>query len=226
MLPETKSAITMHLDDSIAAIPAVATETAMRALREAAAQTLEASLGKLDALLAGLAPVHPEVVRHDRKLQEIRQEMREIHAFVAEIRTDSPESAARYGALLHASDHIERLNRLIAERLGEVKLPDAAERLRAAVLRLSELIRASVAALREGRTASVIPELADFSRQLAEFRKKERAGAFEGTVRGEMQAGDAFQYVRLILLVDGVSYHLWRMMRHLDPSLSAEAPHS
>lgn len=224
MLPEKKSAITMHLDSSVISLPAVATETAMRALKEAAIQTLTATHEKFGALLSGLPANHPEVARFDRKLQAVKQEMGEIHSFVAAIRADSAESAARYGALLHASDHIGRLNRLVTNNLGEVKLTDPSNQIYGVVSQLAELIRTSIEALREGHIASVVPQLTEFSRELAEFRKKERAGIFEETARGELHAAEALQYVRLILFVDGVSYHLWRMMHHLDPTPQTDEP--
>ena len=216
LLPEKKSAITKHLDASIIPLPAVATETAMRALKEAAIQTLTATGGKFESLASGLPPTHPDIAMFDRKLETIQQETEEIKDFVVAIRTDSPASTARYTSLLHALDHIQRMNRLVIHNLNEVKLTNPLERVDPIVFQLEELIVESIEALQQDDAASIVPKLSGFSQRLAEFRKKERAGIFEVTAKGEVHIGEAFQYVKLILFVDGISYHLWRMMYHLS----------
>lgn len=216
LLPEKKSAITMHLDSSIISIPAIATETAMRALKEAGIQTLAATGGKIKSLSSGLASTHGDVVGFDEKLQEIKEEMEEIKNFVVAIRTDSPASTARYTSLLHAIDHMQRMNRLVVNNLSEVKLSNPLERIYPLVFRMEELIMESIEALKKDNISSLVSKLSLFSKDLAEFRRKERMGIFEVTAKGEVDINEAFQYVRLVLLVDGITHHLWRMMHHMS----------
>lgn len=216
LLPEKKSDITKHLDASIISIPAVATETAMRALKEATIQTLEATSGKFESLSSGLTSTHPDIIGFNGKLEVIQQEMEEIKKFVVAIRTDSPASTERYTSLLHAIDHIQRMNRLVVHNLREVKISNALERIYPVVFQMEELIRESIEALKQDNIASVVEKLSSFSQELAEFRKKERLGIFEVTAKGEVHVTEAFQYVKLILLVDGISYHLWRIMNHMS----------
>lgn len=216
LLPEKKSAITQHLDASIIPLPAVATETAMRALKEAVTQTLEATAGKFESLSTGLPLTHGDVVMFDQKLRRIQQETEEIQNFVVAIRTDSPASTARYTSILHALDHLQRMNRLALENLNDVKLTNPSERIYPIVFQLEELIMEAIEALQTNDVAAIVPKLATFSQELAQFRKKERAGTFEVTAKGEVDVQEAFQYVSLILLVDSISYHLWRIMHHLS----------
>lgn len=216
LLPEKKSAITQHLDSTITSIPAVATETAMRALKEAAKQTLTATGGKFESLSSGLPLTHADVLMFDEKLKMIQQETEEIQKFVVQIRTDSPASATRYTSILHALDHMRRMNRLVLHNLNEVKLTNPSERIYPIVFRMEELIVESIEKIEKDDFTTIIPKLASFSSELAQFRKKERAGVFEGTAKGDVHLDEAFQYVKLILFMDGLSYHLWRMMHHLS----------
>lgn len=216
LLPEKKSDITKHLDSSIISIPAVATETAMRALKAAAIQTLEATSRKAEFLSSGLPPAHPDIAKLDRNLECIQLEIEEIKNFVVAIHTDSPASTARYTSLLHAIDHLQRMNRLAVHSLNEVKLSNPLERIYPVVFQMEELIMESIEGLQKDNVASVVSKLSSFSQELAEFRRKERAGIFEVTAKGEVHITEAFQYVKLILLVDGISHHLWRMMHHLS----------
>lgn len=85
LLPEKKSAITMHLDSSIISIPAVATETALRALKEAATQTLITTSRKIKSLSSGRTLTHTDITAFDQRLQTIQQETEEIKNFVVAI---------------------------------------------------------------------------------------------------------------------------------------------
>jgi phosphate:Na+ symporter len=216
LLPEKKSDITKHLDSSIISIPAVATETAMRALKEAAIQTLETTSLKAESLSSGLPSSHPEITRYNEDLKKIQLEIEEIKDFVMAIRTDTQETTARYTSLLHAIDHLERMSRLTIHNLSEVKLTNPLERIYPVVFQMEELILESIEGLQNDSIESVVPKLSTFSQELAEFRKKERAGIFEVTAKGDVQINEAFQYVKLILLVDGITHHLWRIMHHIS----------
>ena len=214
LLPEKKSTITMHLDSSVITIPAIATETAMRALKEAAIRTLTATSGKIESLSPNSSKI--DVTVFDERLKAIQLETEEIKKFVITIRTDSPQSTARYNSLLHSLDHLERMSRLVLYEMSDVKFTNHLERIYPIVLQLEDLIIESVEALDKDMIASVVPRLAIFAQGLAEFRKKERAETFESTAKGEAHISDTFEYVRLILFTDGLTYHLWRLMYHLS----------
>lgn len=223
LLPEKKSDITRHLDSSVVSIPAVATETAMRALKEAAIQTLKTTSEKAECLSSGTSPNHPEIIKLNGKLEGVLKEIEEIQNFVVAIRTDSPASTARYTSLLHAIDHLQRMNRLAIHSLNEVQLSNPLERIHPVVFQMEELIGESIEGLQKDDIGPIASKLSSFSQELAEFRRKERAGIFEVTAKGDVHIAEAFQYVKVVLLVDGISHHLWRMMHHL--SEEAVSPH-
>ncbi|NLY71871.1 MAG: Na/Pi symporter, partial [Clostridiales bacterium] len=214
--PEKKSDITKHLDSSIIPIPAVATETAMRALKEAAIQILEETSLKAQALSYSLPSSHPDMAKFNKNLEKVQLEIDEIKEFVMAIRADSQETTARYTSLLHAIDHLQRMARLAIYNLSEVELLNPMERVYPVVFQMEELILESIEALEKDDFSSVVSKLSSFSQELAEFRKKERAEIFEVTAKGEVNINDAFKYVKLILLVDGITHHLWRMMYHIS----------
>lgn len=216
LLPEKKSAITQHLDRRIIPIPSVATETAIRALKEAGRQTLKATLGKFKCLSAGFPLTHQEVIGYDQKLTKIKKEMKEIQNFAGAIRPDSQETTARYTSLLHALDHLQRLNQLVRQNLNAVKLASSSKRIYPVVYQLEELMMDAIVALNKGNIEPFVPKIAAFSQEIAEFRRRERAELFKGSAKGEVDPNEAFQYVKLILFLDGLSYHLWRMMHHMS----------
>lgn len=142
--------------------------------------------------------------------------MKEIQKFAVSIQTDSAASTARYTSLLHALDYTRRMLRLVLYNLNDVKLTNPSERIYPIVFQLEEMIVESMEALEKDQIEFILPKLADFSQQLAKFRRKERAGIFKYTARGEVHINEAFDYVKLVLLVDGIAYHLWRMMHDLS----------
>lgn len=215
MLPEKKSRITQHLDDSIIPIPAVAVETAMRALKEATELTLTETAGKFEAIVLG-GSSKSTVESHDEKLLMIHNELDEIRQFVTAIQADSSESRRGYISLLHILDHIDRMNRLVRLEMNNLQLTNSADKLHPIVTRLQDNLKLSIEAIQQTSIPKVLPSVSAFSQELAAFRRQERATTFDVTAKGEVPAAEAHQYVQLILVVDTLAYHLWRAMYHLS----------
>lgn len=111
ILPEKKSSVTQYLDDSIIEIPSIAIETATRALKEATKLTLETMKEKLN-ILTQQNSNRFSLDLIDQKLKDIELEVKEIRNFVEEIEETSQKTRTQYISLLHALDHIDRMNRL------------------------------------------------------------------------------------------------------------------
>ena len=214
LLPEKKSPITQHLDERIVAIPAVATETAMRALKEAAKQMLTTTIEKFECILSDSSKGNVDVEKYDELLKTIREEMREVQNFVVAIQADSPASKDRYTSLLHALDHMRRLNKLVVRNLNDVKLTNPTERIYPVVVQLEEIILECIEALEENNLDPVVPKVGILPRDCSIFGKRKERESLKDSKR-EVHVNEAFEYVKLILLVDGILFHLWRMMHHL-----------
>ncbi len=220
MLPEKKSRITQHLDSRIIMIPAVAIETAQRALKEASELTVSATLGKIASMTPG-ALGHRSTASYDEELLTIHQEIDEIRTFITKIQADSTQTTSSYIAILHALDHVTRLNRLVRTGFDGIHIVNDTKETYTVVTQLQVQLVNYVTALQESNLPALVPDLAAYSQELANFRKQERANTFNVTASGEVQITDAFHYVQLILLVDGLAYHLWRLTFHLSNGESA-----
>src|SRR5690606_29190488 len=121
--------------------------------------------------------------------------------------TDSPETAAGYVSILHALDHLTRMNQLVRTNMKEIEFTRSGGKAHEVVDELRQALTAAIEALSRSEPQSVVEELGAFSQQLAAFRKQERANTFDVTANGEVSLRDAFNYVRLVLLIDSIAYH-------------------
>jgi len=215
MLPEKKSAITKHLDMSIALIPAVAIETAARSLSEASRQSLIAAGNKIASFIPG-SETYGKRDECDRDLLRLQGEIEEVRNFISQIRPDSPDTAADYNRLLHALDHLERLNRMARRDMDDIAFLSGAGTVHEVVSALRRAIADTAAALERNDLPPVVEELSAFAQQIAHFRKQERANVFDVTAAGSVPLDEAFKYVQLVLLIDGITYHIWRLAHHLS----------
>lgn len=219
MLPDKKSRITKHLDKNILPIPEVAVEAASQSLKEAARLTLTATLGKFDSYIHR-GRNSSQVEKYNEELSVIHHELEELRGFFAAIRLDSTKETSRYLGLLHALDHIQRLNRMVRVSMEELPYIDSERQPHAVIRQLQKHIDTTVMALRYGEPEQVIPQLSGFSQELAQYRRKQREEVFDVTAQGGVSVNEAFEYVQIILFVDGLAYHLWRMLHHLSsPSI-------
>lgn len=224
LLPEKQSTITQHLDQQLIALPAFAIETAHRALKEAASLTLEATMGKFTAL-AENGSAKGKAEAYDEQLLEIHQEMTKVRTFISHIRTDSAQTSAGYIANLHALDHLTRLNKLVRTGMNDLRMRDSAKKLYPAFSQLQAHLAACRTALQaedEDGLAAIAELAAGYSRDLANFRKQERANAFHEIAADELQIDEAMRDVQLMLFIDGVAYHQWRLLFHLSGQSAEE----
>lgn len=215
LLPEKQSSITQHLDQQVIALPAVAIETAHRAVKEAAVLTLDATIGKFAVLAAGDRSGSKTAIL-DEELLRIYEEVGKIRSFISQIHTDSAESSAGFIAILHAHDHLTRMNKLVRTAMEDLRMADGPRRLYPAVTRLQEHLALCRKALRSpDNLQGMVEAAAEYSRELATFRKQERASAFNEIASDELPIDEAMRDVKLMLFIDGVAYHLWRLLFHL-----------
>lgn len=217
ILPEKKSSVTQYLDDSIIEIPSIAIETATRALKEATKLTLETMKEKLN-ILTQQNSNRFSLDLIDQKLKDIELEVKEIRNFVEEIKETSQKTRTQYISLLHALDHIDRMNRLTVSAAIDRPLMNRDNEVYPVIEQLFENIEHCLFALEEDKIGDILDNLSAFAQELSVFRKQERANIFHVTAKGEIAVSDAFHYVQLILFVDDLAYHIWRTFHHLHIS--------
>ncbi|TVP47315.1 MAG: Na/Pi cotransporter family protein [Gemmatimonadales bacterium] len=204
VVPETRPSLTRNLDPAVAQVPEVAVEAASRSAL-AAARLLSSELARLLRSAVGI-PVPKS--RRVAGVEEVPQALVEVRGFLARVRAhpEGGDGLARHLSLLHAVDHLDRLDDLRRDfgELGDVppELHDIAGR---------------VAGMLEGwiETGDV-EAVAEFSRALAGERRARRAR----TLQDEAVGGTSAESARLAILhvkrMDRIVYHGWRAAFHLE----------
>lgn len=214
LIPDSGPAFTRHLDRSLLLSPSVAVEASARALGEAAAAVLEEAITLLD---------HASLGRQGReRLWAAQSAIREVRAFLAQVRLEGHQDG-EYGrrlALLHASDHLERLAEACLERDSPLRGAEVI----AAGSRLAAEVAEAVTWLRRGRSAgeavgeageALVRHLAETSVRQAEERRRHRAWLLAETAAGAVLPDETQARLEDMRWVDRVGYHTWRALHHL-----------
>jgi phosphate:Na+ symporter len=208
LVPDRGPILTRHLDQSVLGIPAVAVEAAGRALREIAAVTL--------AETAALLQQAPLEQYGQERLLAARQAIAETRAFLGQIASASGLSHDVYTrrlALLHAGDHIDRLQEAcleIGSNLRGAEARDAADSLRPELERVIAWLRQPGA-----ERGKIVKPLKTVSKRQAKMRRKHREWLLEETAAGRTNPNEAHQQLESVRWVDRVAYHTWRALHHL-----------
>lgn len=216
LLPEKKSPITQYLDHNVVKIPSIAIETSMRSIKKATKLSLIEIIGKLTVFTQPDFSAQ-KIERYDEALREIQEELESIHEFVENIQENTPETSSQYIAVLHALDHLERMNHLALQASTRIdgSLQNHSKKAYPIILELMEQMQQCIDAIDESNLKDYLPAIEQFSQELAAFRKQQRANVFDVTAKGEIPVPHAFHYVQMILFVDGLAYHIWRLVHHL-----------
>lgn len=228
LLPEKTPRPTRFLGPAVAEVGPVALEAARRSLALVLAETAETTKGVL---------TQGELTRKQRaSLGEARAAIDEARRFVhrlarAELHASETD---RQAALMHATDHLDRLHELLLDppltRAGEPALMDDALRhpigeVCSTLGPLAERARASADEGREGCAFTEQVEAIEVrSKALAQLRKSERAATLVQAAQGKLDPVEAVGRVDAVVWLDSVIYHTWRSAHYLDEKLTGERP--
>jgi len=180
----------------------------------------------------GLRPgVAPTSAAAAKKLADATAAVGKILAFIARIgrQTQSPAELLRQQGIVHAADHVDRV--IDAMRASPVPI---------SVLVTDGVLSGAAGLL--GRTLDVIPlpavspavgqDIAEtpdaaslrtmvgtamsVSTELAELRKNARLDTIGQTASGVIEPEAAMVRIDTLLWLDGLAYHLWRALHHLQ----------
>jgi len=204
LVPESRPSLTRNLDPAVAQVPEVAVEAASRSAL-AAARLLASELARL---LRGAAGIPVPRLRGGRDVEEVPQALVEIRGFLARTHAhpEGGNALERHLSLLHALDHLDRLDDLRRDfqELGELprELFKVADR---------------VAGMLEGWTETGdVEAVAAFSRALAEERRVRRARALVEEAVGDTSVEAARLAILHVKRMDRIVYHGWRAAFHLE----------
>jgi phosphate:Na+ symporter len=206
-IPDRGPVFTRHLDASVASVPGVAPEAARRAV-----------LAVVDALLGLLAdalqrpPGKADALTLDRADDALAETRRFIDSASM---SDGGSDAARYVAVLHAVDHLDRL----VERLREPPPDSAADTdyQEAAALGAAEIGRARMwLAGTDGAEPAEAWRL--LATGTADRRRKQRHETLAAAAAGRLSADTALTRLEAMRWLDSSVYHVWRAVHHLETS--------
>lgn len=207
MVPDQGSSLTRNLDPSVAHIPAVGVEVARRAVLGIAAEEMRIAVAVLRRAEGG--PTPPSLDPVTRGLEETR-------TFLRGVRTSSDVAGEhhRHLAVLHALDHLDRLDEALREPPRRGMLSGELE---APLLRSMEETLADVRwwLLEDG--PAPLERVAVLSAEMAEYRRARRVTTLELAASGGMEPDQALERLDALRWVDRVLYHVWRSVHHLEP---------
>lgn len=223
LTPDRSPTFTRHLDRSLLLTPSVAVTATARALGEVTVAVLEEAVRLLD---------NAELSRPGReRLWAAQAAIREARAFLARVRLEQhhTDEYNRRLALLHVSDHLDRLVEACLEREGPLR---GAEVILAGS-RLAAALAEAVAWLCQGRSAreavgeageALVRHLAEASARQAEERRLHRAWLLAETAAGRVVPDETQARLEDMRWVDRVGYHTWRALHHLvGPGSAAQS---
>lgn len=240
LIPERSGAGLDYLDRSVAGVPAVALAAAHRGV----AEVMDGAFRDLFRLLRPPAEAPRSRTRMARKRADrdplSQQEdpslrgveaLDQIRAFLAHVQTsqDFPEEYRKHIHLLHAMDHLQRLEegleegKALLEERGEVPTA-ASEPLARAILRLLPLPRLpqEEGGMPELPGEAAVPDLETVSSSMAQLRQERRVGILSDTARGRITPEEARREIEALLWLDRVAYHAWRGYHHLKAPMGGD----
>jgi phosphate:Na+ symporter len=207
MVPDHGSALTRHLDPSVASLPAVALEVARRTVMAVAAAAF------VQAHTIVTAPVRPGAVA--RHAYTHRAALAETRRFLARVRTspDVADEHRRHVNLLHALDHLQRLEDALDEPHHAAVVRGAGAPPQAAH-RLAEALMVAARWCEDEQAPSPVEELASVSADLAERRRAHRRRLLADAAT-RVDPDEAMRSVDAMMWLDRIGYHAWRSVAHL-----------
>lgn len=222
LVPEAVPSLTRHLDRSVAEIPEVAVAAAHQALEGTAAVLFRELSDEVRPPGAprGPAPIRGEPPRKSRlaPLDETREALADVRRFLGSVRSShtSEEDFQRHLSLLHALDHLDRIQQALDTAVGDAP-PWAEGPFRDAASALEH-------ALLGGGGSPRVDSLRALSTGIAELRRRRRAEVLELTATGEVTPDGARNEIEWAKRLDRLAYHAWRAADHLLRAGSGELP--
>jgi phosphate:Na+ symporter len=212
-IPERHPSLTRRLDASVAELPDVAIEAVRRTLED----VLAAMISEIRQVLRTDVRSAPDY------MNAVKNALKETRRFLGtgpSFSTKRDQFGSRV-AVIHAWDHLTQLAEVIG-KAPKPALPDAAARLEGPKRILMELLDKTESEAEQENAKSTLDTIRNRSQELAELRRRERAGLLEGAAQLSVDPGAAVRILKGLRWFDAVGYHVWRAFHHLMNIDSAE----
>lgn len=213
MVPDRGSSLTRNLDPSVAHVPAVGVEVARRAVLGIAAEEMRIAAAVMRRVEGG--PPAPPLDAVSRGLQETRD-------FLRGVRTSADVAGEhhRHLAVLHALDHLDRLDEALREPPARGRLSGELE---PALLHTIEFTLEETHRwlLKDG--PAPLEQVGGLSSDMARYRRSRRVCTLDLAASGGMEPTEALERLDALRWVDRVLYHVWRSVHHLGSEDEAGA---
>jgi phosphate:Na+ symporter len=209
LVPDPTPTLTRNLDASVRNIPPVAIEAARRTARAIALVVLQAVRDRLQGSMRYDEP--------SEALGAAGEALAETRSFLGAVRSspDAGEEHHRHLSVLHAIDHLERLVGALREPVPHRLLLED-RTLAEAARELAACLADPVAQLEEGAESLAPDAIERLSLQLASTRRTHRPEVLSRTAGGEIGPSVALRQLDAMRWIDGLAYHAWRVIYHLD----------
>lgn len=203
LVPDRRQSLTKGLSPATAEVPAVAVEATRQTLQTIALRLSQAVVTHRDG-----APVDPAIAELDAALAEVR-------AFLALVATQATDASVhtRHVAMLHVTDHLERLTDALRE-----PSPRLSTEARAAIVDVRTRVDEVVSAVRAWDTAptdAAAASVALLATDVAERRRVSRPDVLSRSAAGHYDPDTALTLLERMRWLDRASYHLARAVFHL-----------
>ncbi len=217
LVQQRGAVLTRHLDKAVATVPAVAIEATIRTLHEIAAEVFRVALRRLE-------PSSDHSRRHD-DLKRVDDALKQVRQFLSDTKTNDSETQQQYRrhvSILHAIDHLDEFiedcrTPASASLIGhDVRLKAMAEMLQQALLDVLPALSGE-----DGTVASAVARIREVSAVLREQRRTVRPTFLEEAAAGRFSPDSALERLDASAWFDGLAYHAWRALHHLDIEASS-----
>lgn len=219
LIPERGPELTQYLDTTLLSVPGVAIDAARRTV----VKTLASLLSAARAAMAG----RPQTREDEALLARVAEASAKTRDFLGRIRTspDEEREHRRHLAVLHASDHLDRLLEALRVRpspsaiFGEEIIQRVATGSAAQLEPVENW-------LHDGAVDEPPTDVEALSRSIAEERRTHRPFVMERTASGEISPEVGLRVLDAMRWVDRAVYHIWRSVHHLGPEGEREGAHA
>jgi phosphate:Na+ symporter len=207
IIPERGPRFMRHIDDSVAAIPAVAIEATRRTVKDITVSLIE----EVSSMLEGKVPDKSHI------LESAENALSQSRLFLSKIRSDkgsTREEQNRHVSVLHVIEH----NELLIEECKEtehVAVLRNTEGLSFLCDELSARIYDIHNRLTNADAKDTGPFAAEISQMMTDIRKSERESILKRTALGSINPEEAYSQIEAIRWLDRVTYRIWRAAFHI-----------
>lgn len=211
IVPNRGEELTKYLDPTVAEVPSIALESARRSLIK-----ITKALAKSTQLLFIEKKVTPNLLNEWTIAENAILEVQNFLGKVSEkAHHMSRKDYKNHVSIIHAIDHLNRYIRAIREH-ENITYINQDENVKELSERLADICIIIEQELKHGDIHDLVMQVEENSKITAEVRRLDRERILKTSAKSMMSIDEAIQTVHTIHWIDRISFHLWRVIFHLN----------